>query len=215
MSPRADPCPVLWRHRSARCRCIHQAKTPSPRPIGMVPAQFVRQRLRSSVVVGVQRGFETRRVAQVVQVRVDTADQLAVIGGGRLLIGCRHETLEVVHRLRQRHLEAVSRVVHAVAPVTEPARPVARQVAERRHRPAGAGPGHAPRRRHQMDGADFVAHPRVGLGFGSGDQFPVGRIRNVLEQVDRGVHRPDKANGPRPANAAGARDYQPPRSASR
>jgi len=50
---------------------------------------------------------------------------------------------------------------------------------------------------------------------GRGNQFPVGWICDVLEQIDRGIDQPDQAEIPGPEDTTEGRDHQPPRSASR
>ena len=111
------------------------------------------------------------------------------------LVGGAHEALEMMRGLGQGDVEGVTAIPDAMAPIGETARPVAGGVGKGAHDQAGGRARNAPLRRDQRKIADLVAHPRVGLGLGAGDQVPIRRVGNILEQPDRRVDRADDAMG--------------------
>ena len=169
--------------------------------------------LGCAVVVGVQQVGAARGV---VEIGVDRPDQLAELRGpARRLVGGAHEAGVVMDGLGDRHLGAVARVVEAEAAIREPPGPERRAMHEGRHDPACAGPGHAAGDGHLGEIADALADARVELGLGRGQRLPVGRIGDVLEEVDGRVDRADDADRPRPGHAPDRDIHQAPRSASR
>jgi hypothetical protein len=133
---------------------------------------------------------------------VDGADELAVVGLARRLVGRAHEALEVMRGLGECDLEPVAAGPHTVAAVGESPGPVARDMGERAHHDRGGRAAHPARDRHEREIADRIADARVQLRLRRDEQFPVGRIGDVLEDVDRRIDRADDPVRDRPADAA-------------
>src|SRR3546814_17656832 len=62
---------------------------------------------------------------------------------------------------------------------------------------------------HQIQIADRLGDPRIGLALGCGEQLPIFRIGDILEQVDGRIFAFDQADGRRPVDRKQGGDDHP------
>src|ERR1019366_9607356 len=110
------------------------------------------------------------------------------------LVGARHKPAVMVDRFEQGDLEGIAGIENAERARTEAARPISAYMGERRHEVAGAGTNYAPIRRDEIEGANGLHQPRIGLPLSGDKKRPVGRVRAILEQVDRRMDAADDSD---------------------
>ena len=125
----------------------------------------------------------------------------------------------VMNRLEHRDFEGIARIQHTERAVAESARSIGAHMDERRHQISGSKAGHTSGRRHQIKIADRLHQPRIGLLLGGDQERPIGRVCDILEQVDRRKDAADNSDCVTPLDLSdgdgGDIDHQPPRSPSR
>src|SRR5271168_5606031 len=102
--------------------------------------------------------------SEIMQARVDVELDLSKLGGPpRSLLRARHESAVVVDGLEQRDFEGIPGIENPIGARAETAWPIDADMGKRRHEVAGARTGHAPARGHEIQVADALHQPRIGL----------------------------------------------------
>lgn len=202
------------------------AQSPSPRTPGQTlpcpsPTRTATPKacLYRTVVVGVaQRGHPC--LTQIFQVTFDPQYQFPELRcPTRVLFRRCHEAPMVMDRPVHGRLEIARNMEHARTPVRKPAGTVRSGAGEGRHQVACARTADPSPRRNQVEIADRIHQPPVGLLLRRDQKPPVVRFGYVFEVIDRGIGTADDPDRTRPVDERGGNihgpDHQAPRSASR
>src|SRR5690606_4423680 len=105
----------------------------------------------------------------------------------RLFICPRHETAMMMYGFDKRCFEEFSGVEYAVAAFAEACRPALAYVREWCHKISRPLPADTTVSRHEVKIPDIFHQPRIGLLLRRYEQWPIGWIGNVFEQINRRV----------------------------
>ena len=106
------------------------------RLVTAAPQQTGGQILRGGVIVLIVERVRQRDFRQIMQVRIQGTDQFPKVGGPARALGCRgHEVSMMVYGFKQGDFNAISRIIHPIRAIGEPARPVRRGMDKGGHGP--------------------------------------------------------------------------------